>query len=371
MSSLIKFDDRLAMLEPADGSGAISAYRYYLGELRAELAPMGGPELHAAVRDAGVVGMLREISEVPHAWGGTSQVHAGYYADNSLVAVKVCHPGAWVNYPRELFDLLAKAPDMGRHLPGVPVRAVLESLLAAAGNDFNFSAQAARQNTFHYALTGRAQPVAGLHVPAVRLVSSTILVTAWAHGRPLGDLYQDFTPERSALVASALAASVAASVAHTGMLHADPHPGNVLVRPDGGLTLVDFAQCANVPVRLGDVAAALLGATRDGDEVAALAALRSLALIPAKANVKASDALRAVTPLLAALDRPDMGLDADALTSLAAAAGKLGAWGGSPAVTEVLYASFMWLRLISRFARRVDAAAALAAHLPGGWDQPR
>ena len=34
----------------------------------------------------------------------------------------------------------------------------------------------------------------------------------------------------------------------TGFFHADPHPGNLLVTPEGKLALIDFGLCAEVPL---------------------------------------------------------------------------------------------------------------------------
>ena len=35
----------------------------------------------------------------------------------------------------------------------------------------------------------------------------------------------------------------------TGFFHADPHPGNLLVTPDGKLALIDFGLMADVPIQ--------------------------------------------------------------------------------------------------------------------------
>ena len=36
----------------------------------------------------------------------------------------------------------------------------------------------------------------------------------------------------------------------TGFFHADPHPGNLLVTPDGKLALIDFGLMADVPIQV-------------------------------------------------------------------------------------------------------------------------
>ena len=59
-----------------------------------------------------------------------------------------------------------------------------------------------------------------------------------------------------------------------GFLHADPHPGNVLLTPDGRLGLIDVGMVARVPPELRDRLVRLLLAVgeRRGEEVARLAA---------------------------------------------------------------------------------------------------
>jgi predicted unusual protein kinase regulating ubiquinone biosynthesis (AarF/ABC1/UbiB family) len=50
-----------------------------------------------------------------------------------------------------------------------------------------------------------------------------------------------------------------------GFLHADPHPGNVLLTPDGNLALIDLGMVATVPNRLQEKLVKLLIAIGDGD----------------------------------------------------------------------------------------------------------
>jgi len=50
-----------------------------------------------------------------------------------------------------------------------------------------------------------------------------------------------------------------------GFLHADPHPGNVLLTPDGRLALIDLGMVATVPPRVQDSIVKLLLAISDAD----------------------------------------------------------------------------------------------------------
>ena len=64
-----------------------------------------------------------------------------------------------------------------------------------------------------------------------------------------------------------------------GFLHADPHPGNVLLTPDGRLALIDLGMVATVPPRVQDSIVKLLLAISDadGEEAAAVLAADGLA----------------------------------------------------------------------------------------------
>src|SRR5690606_34055241 len=50
-----------------------------------------------------------------------------------------------------------------------------------------------------------------------------------------------------------------------GLLHADPHPGNLLVTDDGRLALLDLGMVAAVPARVQEHVVKLLLAIGDGD----------------------------------------------------------------------------------------------------------
>jgi hypothetical protein len=83
--------------------------------------------------------------------------------------------------------------------------------------------------------------------------------------------------------------------ARSGVVHADPDPRDVLVRPDGGLAILDFGATATVDADRVDLHAAGLEAFIAGDEAAFGEALAALGWLPAE---RAGTALRLGRDLL-------------------------------------------------------------------------
>jgi serine/threonine protein kinase len=100
-----------------------------------------------------------------------------------------------------------------------------------------------------------------------------VLVSAWADGGPLWD-----APDPDQAAARLMVFAIGAAA--TGVIHADLHPDNVLVGPDGTLTILDFGATRSVDRERAASAAGILDALagRDGDALgAAMAALGWLA----------------------------------------------------------------------------------------------
>eukprot|EP00292_Cryptomonas_paramecium_P015478 CAMPEP_0113706564 /NCGR_PEP_ID=MMETSP0038_2-20120614/27803_1 /TAXON_ID=2898 /ORGANISM="Cryptomonas paramecium" /LENGTH=136 /DNA_ID=CAMNT_0000631787 /DNA_START=513 /DNA_END=920 /DNA_ORIENTATION=+ /assembly_acc=CAM_ASM_000170 len=73
--------------------------------------------------------------------------------------------------------------------------------------------------------------------------SRRVLAMEWVEGRRLVDC----EPEVIARLTPVGVECFLTQLLELGFFHADPHPGNLLVTPDGRLALLDFGLCAVVP----------------------------------------------------------------------------------------------------------------------------
>jgi len=87
----------------------------------------------------------------------------------------------------------------------------------------------------------------GIYIPEVydKYTTRKVLVTEWIEGEQLAK-------SQPSVINKLIPVGVECfliQLLETGFFHADPHPGNLLVTPDGKLALIDFGLMADVPIQ--------------------------------------------------------------------------------------------------------------------------
>ncbi|HLR96274.1 MAG TPA: AarF/UbiB family protein [Jiangellaceae bacterium] len=180
------------------------------------------------------------IDAVPMAAASIGQVHAATLHDGREVVVKVRRPGIEVTVRRDLDIAVRIAERLDRRGRGDrAARLLADGLATALTEELDFSVEAANLRTSATASAARADH--GVERPAVveELSSAAVLVMERTPGLPLRATAIPLGQER-ATAGRALVAELMDQVLHDGIFHADPHPGNVLVRSDGRLGLLDW-----------------------------------------------------------------------------------------------------------------------------------
>ncbi|HZW18174.1 MAG TPA: AarF/UbiB family protein [Luteimonas sp.] len=213
-----------------------------------------------------------EFDEQPLGCASLAQVHRATLRDGRLVAVKVQRPGI-VETMRSDLDALAqlaggadRMTDIGRRLRFSDwVQEFRRTLLA----ELDYQAEAENLERFGEHL--RAYPELLVPAPVWDLTARRVLTMELVQGTKVTEISGLRRTEHDMSgLASALMRGYLDQVFVHGEIHADPHPGNLLVADDGRLALFDLGMVAHVPPKQRERLLKLLFAAVDGrgEEVA-------------------------------------------------------------------------------------------------------
>jgi hypothetical protein len=93
--------------------------------------------------------------------------------------------------------------------------------------------------------------------------------------------------------------------ARAGMLHADPHPGNFRIMPDGRLGVIDFGAVARLPQGHPEPIGRLTRLALAGDAGGVFAGLRDEGFIPDDTRVDPQTVLEYLRPMLDPIAEPE------------------------------------------------------------------
>lgn len=216
-----------------------------LSHLRDRLPAFPARKVHEAIEaDLGqpVEALFREFNDEPVAAASIAQVHFATTQHGQEVAVKVLRPEIEAAFARdmELFFWLAELietnlPDLRRLKPVEVVKTFDTSIRMEL--DLRYEAACARE------LRHNLRDDEGVYVPQIfwSLTGSRVMVMERVRGTPIGDIAA-LTAQGHDLQQLVQTAAEACfnMVYRDGFFHADMHPGNLFVLPDGRLGIVDF-----------------------------------------------------------------------------------------------------------------------------------
>ena len=276
----MKFGQALSVLEAALPDEVAAPYRAHLTALQDSAPPMPTQ----TVRDQIAVGLgddwrdrLVWLDGGPAAAASIGQVHKGRWHDGREVAVKVQYPGAGDALLGDLRQLARVARGLAPVFPGIDIVPLVKELQRRAADELDYALEAEAQTAFAEAFDDDPDIV----VPRIVAVGETVLVSEWLESpASLASLIQTGTQPERDHYGELLVRFLFAGPARTGMLHADPHPGNFRLLPteDGGpgrLGVLDFGAVARLPERgLPRAMGTLLRIAADDDPEALAEGLR-------------------------------------------------------------------------------------------------
>ena len=272
----MKFGQALSVFEAALPEELAGPYRQALTRLQEAAPPLPAASVHKVL--AAELGPtwrkhFRDFDDKPAAAASIGQVHKAVWRKGRSgvpVAVKVQYPGAGQALLVDLTQLGRLAGLFRVLQPGLDVKPLLVELRTRITEELDYELEAAAQQAFAEAYADDEE----IYVPPVLAAAPKVLVTAWTDGDPLSRVIASGTgPERD-LAGLRLATLHFSAPGRVGLLHADPHPGNFRMLPDGRLCVLDFGAVARLPEGLPEPIGRLTRLALDGDAEAVLDGLR-------------------------------------------------------------------------------------------------
>jgi predicted unusual protein kinase regulating ubiquinone biosynthesis (AarF/ABC1/UbiB family) len=170
-----------------------------------------------------------------------AQVHRAVLDDGRVVAVKVQYPKVAEIVPNEAKDTTRILNLVARFVRGVDLPTVARQLEATILSELDYRNEAA--NIERFAANFADEPT--VVVPSVHesLSRGRVLVMDWVDGRNLGHALREVDRPVAEEALRILVDAFLKQILVDGFVHADPHPGNFLLRDDGRLGIVDFGAC--------------------------------------------------------------------------------------------------------------------------------
>lgn len=187
--------------------------------------------------------VFAKFSRRPVAAASLAQVHRAVLRDGRRVAVKVQYPDIERLVHLDLRNLMLILRLLHRSQPNLDLTPLADALGRLIPRELDFVAEGRTTETIGAALAHRGDvttaPVIWEHT------SRTVLVTEYLDGVKISDAkgVRGLGYDPKQLVERVIDVW-GEQVLRVGRFHADPHPGNILVLPDGRLGLIDFGLTA-------------------------------------------------------------------------------------------------------------------------------
>ncbi|WP_037613649.1 MULTISPECIES: ABC1 kinase family protein [Streptomyces] len=276
----MKFGQALSVFESALPEELAGPYRATLTRLQEAAPPMPTSTVRTVLTER--LGedwraCFTEFEDTPAAAASIGQVHHAVWHDGREVAVKLQYPGAGEALVSDLAQLGRFARLLGPLIPGMDIKPLITEMHDRVTEELDYGLEAEAQSA--YAQEYAEDP--DVLVPDVVHQGDQVLITEWLEGIPLSAVIADGSQEERDRAGQLLSRFLFSGTVRTGLLHADPHPGNFRLVTGGSdepaqwrLGVMDFGTVDRLPDGLPPVIGAVLRLMLDGDAETAYDMLR-------------------------------------------------------------------------------------------------
>ncbi len=304
----MKFGQALSVFESALPEEIAGPYRATLTKLQEAAPPMPTRTVHQVLAER--MGedwrdLFEEFEDKPSAAASIGQVHRGVWHDGREVAVKVQYPGAGEALISDLTQLGRFALLLGPLIPGMDIKPLISELRDRVSEELDYGLEAQAQRTYAEEFTDDLDVV----IPDVVHQCEQVLVTEWMDGVPLAEVIREGTQDERDRAGQLLARFLCSGTARTGLLHADPHPGNFRLIPGDGsgedgdtaqwrLGVMDFGTVDRLPEGLPPMIGTALRMVIEGEAEAVYELLRAGGFVKESIDLEPAEVLDYLVPVI-------------------------------------------------------------------------
>lgn len=223
----------------------------------------------------GLAEVFASIDREALAAASLAQVHRATLRDGSQVVVKIRYPEIPEIIPLDLGMLRRVVAIVQRLQRRIDLRALVTEVTRFIELELDFLREARSTERLAKQLADMPDVV----VPRVytELCGENVLVLEYLKGIQVARTKELVAAgHKLSDVARKVGALYGTMIFEQGFFHGDPHPGNLLVLPDGRLGLLDFGLCKELPPGFARQVAAMMVSSMIGDSRAAFAAAEQL-----------------------------------------------------------------------------------------------
>jgi predicted unusual protein kinase regulating ubiquinone biosynthesis (AarF/ABC1/UbiB family) len=241
------------------------------------------------------------FNDQPAAAASIGQVHRAVWRDGRDVAVKVQYPGAAKALTSDLNQMVRMGRLFGTVVPGLDMKPLLRELRERVLEELDYLTESDSQRTFAAAFEGDPDFL----IPHVLAAAPQVLVSEWIDGRPLAEVIADGTSAERDHAGLLYQRFLLSSPQRAGLLHADPHPGNFRIMPDGRLAVLDFGAVAHLPDGMPRAVGRLMRIALSGDAQTVLEGLTAEGFVRPHITLDADRLLDYLTPFIETVEHPE------------------------------------------------------------------
>ncbi len=293
----MKLGQAMSIFEAALPEDIAGPYRAALTKLQDAAPPLPAEAIHKILaEELGVEWRTKflEFADQPAAAASIGQVHKATWHDGRVVAVKVQYPGADKALISDLNQMARMGKLFASWIPGLDIKPLLDELRDRAVDELDYLNESQNQRAFAIAFEGDPEFV----IPHVLVAAPHVLVSEWVDGTALSSIIKDGSQAERDAAGVLYERFLLSGPSRAGLLHADPHPGNFRMTPDGRLGILDFGACASLPDGLPSALGSLLRIAQLGDAQTVIEGLRAEGFIKPNIEVDAEQVLGYLEPFV-------------------------------------------------------------------------